>query len=68
MGKMKEVFMQMREEEIDDIDDSEYFQLMSDKDWQQYVVETEEEFRKTYGNSATKALLFSEWKKKNGLI
>ena len=63
MGKSKELYMQMHNEDI-----QEYFEWMSEQEWLQYVDEMEAEYHKKYGYALMFRMKWAEFKKQNGII
>lgn len=66
MGKSGEWFMQTREmeAEVDDTD-YQYFEWLSNAQWQDYVTEMENKLHKKYGYGATFQLKWAEFLTKN---
>ena len=64
MGKMKELAIEMMNE--DDVDDYEYFQLIREAEWKDYVEKEEEELRNQFGNGLTFKLKYQQFLNKNG--
>ena len=60
MGMMKEYYHD-EINQIDDVDDIEYFQWLTDAEWQHEVEAQEEKLRKQYGNGA----MFNKFLNKN---
>lgn len=62
MGASKQAFMETREGQQDI---AEYFELLSEQQWQEYVLEMEELFHKRYGHALMFRLKWAEFKSKN---
>ena len=61
---MSELAIDLMNEEF--IDDYEYFQLIREAEWKDYMQKKEEEYRKAYGNGAMFNLMWKEFLNKNG--
>lgn len=66
MGKSNELYQQTIGSQGDD-SDYQYFQWLTDKEWQEYLYEEELNYHKRYGYGATFILLWSEFLKKNNI-
>ncbi len=65
MSRSNELFMQQREREAD-CDDIEYFELMSEQQWQEAVDEEEDKLHKKYGHQLVFRMEYGKWLQKNG--
>ena len=68
MSRSSELFMQTREMEAQ-VDDSDYqyFEWLTDKQWQDYLDEEEKRYHTKYGYGVTFHLMWSEFLIKNDL-
>lgn len=62
MGKSKELYMQMHNEDI-----QEYFEWIREEEWQHYVSQMEDEYHKRYGYALMFRMKWAEFKTKNGM-
>jgi len=62
MGKSKELYMQMHNEDI-----QEYFEWIREEEWQHYVSQMEDEYHKKYGYALMFRMKWAEFKTKNGM-
>jgi len=62
MGKSKELYMQMHNEDI-----QEYFEWMSQQEWEAYIQAMEDEYHKRYGYALMFRMKWAEFKKQNGI-
>lgn len=62
MGKSKELYMQMHNEDI-----QEYFEWMSQQEWEAYIQAMEDEYHKRYGYALMFRMKWAEFKTKNGM-
>ena len=62
MGKSKELYMQMHNEDI-----QEYFEWIREEEWQHYVSQMEDEYLKRYGYALMFRMKWAEFKKQNGM-
>ena len=63
MGKSKELYMQMHNEDI-----QEYFEWIREEEWQHYVSQMEDEYHKKYGYALMFRMKWAEFKTKNGIV
>lgn len=65
MGKTAQLYLDNRQEPDDS--DYQYFQWMSDKEWQEYLDEEEKRYHTKYGWGVTFLLMWSDFLIKNGM-
>jgi len=65
MSRSKELFMETREGQQDI---QEYFEWMSQQEWQHYIDEMEAEYHKKYGHALMFRMKWAEFKTKNGIV
>ena len=63
MGKSKELYMQMHNEDI-----QEYFEWIREEEWQHYIDEMEAEYHRLYGWNLMFRMKWAEFKTKNGIV
>lgn len=64
MSASKQAFMETREGQQDI---QEYFEWMSQQEWQHYIYEMEDEYHRLYGWNLMFRMKWAEFKTKNGM-